>query len=212
MNLSSLERIDGGGAFANANMQSLQSLKLPSLNFLGENAIATFYRSNFSDLRRFDWPTNLSDWKDLTFDGIVVPNLPGICMGKVTQFTPSTFQNITYGPSDMKTLGGRTHNNVVYISDFYGYACAPIQLSGTISNGLQLFQNLPAKLYNGSDVKNMRITHANEIPPPTTIGNITIGSDGFIKGNSVGTTQINLRFQTSDGLIGARAFNIIIGG
>lgn len=206
LTLPSLTNISGNKTFYFAQMNALTSLNLPSLSDISGNSI--FNSAQMNALTSLNWPSNLSAFSgDYTFYSVSVPNLPGICLGKTTTFHKTTFENITQGPSDMKELGLKTHSDIVYASDFYGYACLPLVFDTQVQT-LNVFDQYTYQDYNGSDATNLTITAINEMLPPVTIDNITFQSDGTVTVNRFGPHTFTMRFSADGNLIGARSITI----
>ena len=207
LDLSNLTTISGTDHFAVAQINALKTINLPNLTSMA-GAAGTFAGTQMNALTSINWPANLPDLPSFTFHGTQVPKLPGICLSKNTTFVNNTFLGITQGPSDMKALVGKTQSNLVYASDFYGYACTFLVFDAPVLSNFNVFNLYSYKKYNGSDATNLTITAVNENPLPATVGNISIQSNGTITMNGPGTETFTIRFSANGGLIGARTITV----
>lgn len=212
LSLPQLTTISGQGIFYQVNMNALTAINLPNLtSWTGGVLGLTFASASMNALTSINWPATLPSLPSQAFDAVSVPKLFGICLGKVTTFNNITFQNITQGPSDMRALSGKTQTDLVYASDFYGYACPPLIFNIPVGSSDNVFNNYTYKNYAGTPATGLTITAVNEIPTPVTIGNINFQQNGTITVKSdVPNTTFSMRFSATgpSPLIGARSVKV----
>lgn len=204
--LPKLQTISVGGTFYSMQLNLLTTLNLPNLTSISG---FLFGNTQMNSLTSISWSSNLSSLPAGAFNNTSVPKLSGICLGKVTTFTPTSFQNITHGPSDMKALSVKTHSDLVYASDFYGYACTPLIFNIPVGNSDNVFNTYTYKNFGGTTATGLTVTAVNELTPPVTIGGINFQPNGTITVNSdVPNITLSMRFSAAGGLIGARSVKI----
>ncbi|MEK7654976.1 MAG: hypothetical protein AAB323_01805 [Pseudomonadota bacterium] len=207
LDLSNLTTISGTDHFAVAQINALKTINLPNLTSMAGSA-GTFAGAQMNALTSINWPANLPDLPALTFNGTQIPKLPGICLSKNTTFVNNTFLGITQGPSDMKALVSKTHSNLVYASDFYGYACAPLVFNIPVGNSDSVFNIYGYKNFGGSAATGLTVTAVNEGALPATVGSVTIQSNGTIVVNNTGPATFTMRFSAAGSLVGARTIKV----
>ena len=185
-------------------MNRLKRLDLSSLQTVADNAIATFYQAQMESLMELTWPHTLAHWPELSFAGMNAPSLSGIQLGIATTFAPSTFEGIANGPEDMKILDGKTHQDLIYMNDMYGYESSPI---GITPNG-NLFKQTVCTNCEGELVSELSLTHVNDNPLPYADDSVSIKKDGSMTVKASGSSTVTILFATSSGLTGARKLTI----
>ena len=189
---------------------TLTSLNFPDLSAIIENRI--FERISMPNLIFLGFPRLSAITGKEVFSGLSVPNLSGISFNRKLIFNDSIFGNSCIGhlpvkgPTDMTALQDRTHENLIYVNDTYGYASPPLIFSD-MQDSVNIFDAYLFKNHTGATVTGLKITAVNEMAPSVTIGGFSIHKNGTITVNSPDTQTFTLRFSTSnliqDDLIGA---------
>ena len=193
LNFPQLTSITNDFTFVSANLSSLKNILLPQLTTL--TGIGTFFNSRLDQLSSLDFVTKLSSLPDATFYGTIFSTLPGIYLKRITNFTSSSFQDITNGPDDIKKLSFRTPDNLVYAHDAYGLASPPILFLIQKNTSVNLFNYTSFTYFDGTPATNLTLTAVNGFSLPVSIGGINFQGNGTITASSdMYVETVSLRF------------------